>query len=111
MISERGVLLVAATDLELCGHPGLECGVGPVEAAASTAAYLAREKPRAILHVGVAGGRGITPGSLAIGTEAVYADLIVMGVHGRGALDLLVFGSNTTRVLRAAACPVLIVRG
>lgn len=38
------------------------------------------------------------------------ADLIVMGVHGRGAVDLLVFGSNTARVARAATCPVLVVR-
>ena len=38
------------------------------------------------------------------------ADLIVMGVHGRGALDLLVFGSNTHQVIRTATCPVLIVR-
>jgi CPA2 family monovalent cation:H+ antiporter-2 len=37
------------------------------------------------------------------------ADLIVMGAHGRGALDLLLFGSNTARVIRAATCPVLIV--
>jgi nucleotide-binding universal stress UspA family protein len=39
-----------------------------------------------------------------------HADLIVMGVHGRGALDLMLFGSNTVRVTRAATCPVLIVR-
>ena len=39
------------------------------------------------------------------------SDLIVMGVHGRGAIDLLLFGSNTARVTRAAECPVLIVRG
>jgi len=38
------------------------------------------------------------------------ADLIVMGVHGRGAIDLLLFGSTTQHVLRASACPVLIVR-
>jgi nucleotide-binding universal stress UspA family protein len=42
---------------------------------------------------------------------AGQTDLIVMGVHGRGAIDLLVFGSNTARVIRAADCPVLIVRG
>jgi nucleotide-binding universal stress UspA family protein len=36
-------------------------------------------------------------------------DLIVMGVHGRGAVDLLLFGSNTARVIRAATCPVLII--
>jgi nucleotide-binding universal stress UspA family protein len=37
-------------------------------------------------------------------------DLIVMGVHGRSAVDLLVFGSTTHHVVRASACPVLIVR-
>ena len=39
------------------------------------------------------------------------SDLIVMGVHGRGAFDLALFGSNTHHVVRAAACPVLTVRG
>jgi nucleotide-binding universal stress UspA family protein len=38
-----------------------------------------------------------------------HVDLIVMGVHGRGALDLMVFGSNAARVVRRATCPVLIV--
>src|SRR5574342_1168069 len=37
-------------------------------------------------------------------------DLIVMGVHGRGALERLLFGSTTHQVIRAAACPVLIAR-
>ena len=40
---------------------------------------------------------------------AQNVDLIVMGVQGRGALDLVIFGSNTARVARAATCPVLIV--
>jgi len=39
------------------------------------------------------------------------SDLIVMGVHGRGAFDLALFGSNTHHVVRAATCPVLTVRG
>jgi nucleotide-binding universal stress UspA family protein len=38
------------------------------------------------------------------------SDLIVMGVHGRGALDLMFFGSNTHAVIRQAECPVLTVR-
>jgi universal stress protein A len=38
------------------------------------------------------------------------SDLIVMGVQGRGAVDLLVFGSTTHHVVRGARCPVLIVR-
>jgi nucleotide-binding universal stress UspA family protein len=37
------------------------------------------------------------------------ADLVVMGVQGRGAVDLMLFGSNTHAVIRAAACPVLVV--
>jgi nucleotide-binding universal stress UspA family protein len=37
------------------------------------------------------------------------AGLIVMGVHGRGALDLGLFGSTTHHVIRESVCPVLIV--
>jgi nucleotide-binding universal stress UspA family protein len=38
------------------------------------------------------------------------ADVIVMGVHGRNALDLMLFGSTTNQVVRRATCPVLTVR-
>jgi nucleotide-binding universal stress UspA family protein len=38
------------------------------------------------------------------------ADLIVMGVHGRNALDMLVFGSTTNHVVRGATCPVWTIR-
>jgi nucleotide-binding universal stress UspA family protein len=38
-----------------------------------------------------------------------HADLIVMGVQGRGAMDVMVFGSNTHAVIRGARCPVLVV--
>jgi nucleotide-binding universal stress UspA family protein len=38
------------------------------------------------------------------------ADLIVMGVHGRRALDRALFGSTTHAMVREAACPVLTVR-
>jgi nucleotide-binding universal stress UspA family protein len=38
------------------------------------------------------------------------ADLIVMGVQGRGAADLMVFGSTTQHVVRQATCPVLTMR-
>jgi nucleotide-binding universal stress UspA family protein len=41
--------------------------------------------------------------------EQRRADLIVMSVQGRGAVDLMVFGSNTARVMRAANCPVLVL--
>lgn len=37
-------------------------------------------------------------------------DLIVMGAQGTGGLELMLYGSNTQHVVRAAACPVLTVR-
>lgn len=38
------------------------------------------------------------------------ADLIVMGVQGRNAVDVMLFGSTTNQVVRRATCPVLTVR-
>ena len=38
------------------------------------------------------------------------ADLIVLGVHGRGLLERFMFGSVTNQVVRSASCPVLTVR-
>ncbi|HEX5584027.1 hypothetical protein [Gaiella sp.] len=71
------VLLVAATELELCGRGGLVCGVGPVEAAAATARALAAAEPgTAVLHVGLAGSDELAPGSLVVGSQAVYDDLV-----------------------------------
>ena len=69
------VLLVAATEAELGGRAGLVCGIGPVEAAAATARALALGRPRAVLHVGIAGGRGLPIGTVVLGTEARYCDL------------------------------------
>ena len=37
-------------------------------------------------------------------------DLIIMGVRGRNAVDLAVFGSTTHRVIQLGPCPVLVVR-
>jgi nucleotide-binding universal stress UspA family protein len=39
------------------------------------------------------------------------ADVVVLGVRGRGAVDIGFFGSTTNQVVRHAACPVLTVRG
>ncbi len=36
--------------------------------------------------------------------------LIVMGVHGRNAIDMMFFGSTTNHVVRDAKCPVLSLR-
>ena len=73
------MLLVAATPLELAPFRDAEtlvCGVGPVEAASATALRLASgPRPVGILHLGIAGARGLAPGTLVLGLEAVYCDL------------------------------------
>jgi nucleoside phosphorylase len=75
------ILVVAATERELAPSGGwrvLRCGVGPVDAAAATAAALARERPAAIVHVGIAGARrasGLMPPTLVIGDASIYCDL------------------------------------
>jgi universal stress protein A len=38
------------------------------------------------------------------------ADLIVLGTHGRTGLQHVFMGSTAERVVRHAACPVLVVR-
>jgi futalosine hydrolase len=71
------ILVVAATERELAGADGaavLACGIGPVEAAAATARALAEQRPAALLHVGIAGARGLEAPDLVIGSEAVYED-------------------------------------
>lgn len=39
-----------------------------------------------------------------------HMDLVVLGVRGRGAADLVLFGSTTQHVVRNAPCPVLTLR-
>lgn len=43
--------------------------------------------------------------------ESERADLIVIGVRGRNALDLALFGSTTNQIVRRASCPVLTLKG
>jgi futalosine hydrolase len=69
------VLVVAATERELGGRPGVLCGIGPVEAAARTAATLAERRPAAVLHVGLAGARSLEPPAVVLGSASVYEDL------------------------------------
>lgn len=76
------ILVVAATDLEgalVDGAPDtsvLVCGIGPVEAALATARALAGEPPAAIVQIGIAGAQTLPHGSIAIGSEAVYCDVV-----------------------------------
>ena len=124
------ILIVAATERELCGHPGLVCGVGPVEAAAATASSLAAASVRAVLHVGIAGAHrasGLQPPQLVLGSVAIYEDLhLTTGLAPREASPddgllraareavpeaaLLPIGT-TGRVGGGAECPVEAMEG
>ena len=122
------ILVVAATPRELEGLEAetLACGIGPVEAAALTACGIAARRPDALLHVGIAGGRGIEPPSLVLGSEAVYEDLgAAVAVLGRVAPDagllaaargvlphaLVLPIGTTARVGAGAACRVEAMEG
>ena len=73
------LLVVAATERELSfvhGAATFCCGIGPVEAGLQTARALAEHRPDAVLHIGIAGARGIAPPALVLGSEAVYCDVI-----------------------------------
>ncbi len=93
MPARARILVVTATAKELAAADGwrtLLCGVGPVEAAAATAAEIQRERPSLILHLGIAGARrsaGIAPTTLVIGSETRYCDL---GVAPKWAPNTLV---------------------
>jgi futalosine hydrolase len=75
------ILVVAATEFEAALVDGaavraVVCGIGPVEAALATARQLAEERPDAVLQIGIAGARSLPHGSLALGSEAVYCDVL-----------------------------------
>lgn len=53
---------------------------------------------------------GIVVDTILDYAEFVQTDLIVMATHGRSGVSRWVFGSVAERVLRAAPCPVFLVR-
>ena len=75
------LLVVAATTFEAelveDGRAAVAvCGIGPVEAALATASAIAAHRPRAVLQIGIAGAQTLDPGSLALGSESVYCDVV-----------------------------------
>jgi futalosine hydrolase len=101
-------LLVAATEAELCGHPGLVCGVGPVEAAATTARALAHDAPAAVVHVGLAGGVALRAGTLVVGTESIYADIgAAIPVVSRAQPDAALIAAAQAALPEAVGAPII----
>lgn len=92
--------------------------VGPVEELRKSLESSARDKLVRLLPRSSSGGLGaqvvltIGKASAAIVklARARSVDLIVMGVSGRGALDVAILGSTTHHVIRKGTWPVLTVR-
>ena len=74
------ILVVAATERELEGAAGAEtlvCGIGPVEAALATATRLAAgDAPTALIHIGIAGAATLDTGTIVLGSESLYCDIV-----------------------------------
>ncbi len=54
--------------------------------------------------------RGVPFKGIIETAEAVGADVIVMGTHGRSGVDHVLFGSTAEKVVRKSTLPVLTVR-
>jgi nucleotide-binding universal stress UspA family protein len=52
---------------------------------------------------------GRTAEEIVRAAQEFAAELVVMGVHGRGALDVMLFGSTTQEIVRHAEIPVLTI--
>jgi futalosine hydrolase len=75
------LLVVAATEREAALVDGgrarvVVCGIGPVEAALTTARAVADERPHALLQIGIAGAQTLPNASVALGSESVYCDIV-----------------------------------
>jgi futalosine hydrolase len=80
------ILIVAATELEAALVTSADadvrvCGIGPVEAALATARALADGRPRAVIQIGIAGAQTLPNGAIALGSEAVYCDVLDPGAR------------------------------
>jgi len=92
---------------------------GPIEVRTDVAADLRRERQElekikvefggGTLNVTALNVQGPAAEKIVHESRALNVSLIVMGSHGHGALHHLLAGSVTTGVLKAAACPVVVV--
>jgi len=105
----RVILVVAATQRELDAAREAEtlvCGIGPVDAAAATARVLTERRPDAVLHVGIAGARGLAVLSLVIGSEAVYEDVQGSLVPARVEADATLVAAARRALPEARVLPI-----
>ncbi|OGK95838.1 MAG: hypothetical protein A3E31_08430 [Candidatus Rokubacteria bacterium RIFCSPHIGHO2_12_FULL_73_22] len=88
------------------------------EIAASTRAWAQKQLDRLLKKAKAAGARargllleGVPHEQIVRAARSKRADVVVMGTHGRSGLAKLFLGSVAGRVVTAAPCPVLTVRG
>jgi nucleotide-binding universal stress UspA family protein len=53
---------------------------------------------------------GDVGGTVCRVAEELHVDVIVVGSHGRGAIERILLGSVSEQIVRHAPCPVLVVR-
>ncbi|MGB8581522.1 MAG: universal stress protein [Candidatus Sulfotelmatobacter sp.] len=68
-----------------------------------------KERPADRLQPELLVRQGNAPNCILSFAQKENIEVIVMGTHGRRGFDRLVLGSTTDRVMRKAACPVLVV--
>jgi nucleotide-binding universal stress UspA family protein len=88
------------------------------EIAASSRAWAQKQLDKLLAKARTSGVRasgyvleGVAHDQIARFARSKHADLLVMGTHGRSGLAKLFLGSVAGRVVAAAPCPVLTVRG
>ena len=88
------------------------------EIAASTRAWAQKQLDKLLAKAKAAGARvkgllveGVPHEQIVRLAKSKRADVVVMGTHGRSGLAKLFLGSVAGRVVAAAPCPVLTVRG
>lgn len=86
--------------------------------AASTRAWAQKQLNRRLARARTAGVRatayvleGVAHDRIVQFARSKRVDLLVMGTHGRSGIKKLLLGSVAGRVVGAATCPVLTVRG
>jgi nucleotide-binding universal stress UspA family protein len=84
--------------------------LGPELRAAALARLRQIAEPFAELRTEVLAVEGPPASVIAEQAEALGADLVVMGTHGRTGLRHLLLGSVAERTVRSAPCPVLTVK-
>lgn len=110
------VHLVHAVGLPLAGMP--EAGIAWLTAGmaqlVASAEHEVAELARARAAIATFGAPRVVTGdprdAILAAAEALHADLVVMGTHGRRGIARAVLGSTAEAIVRTAPCPVLTVR-